>query len=782
MPDPVEPVDFSVLGYSGLKQFSGNIYEEFLPELQGQRAVKVYKEMRDNSFVIGAIMYTINNLARNVKWSIKPPKGFENNKDAKENALFIKSCFEDMSHTHDDLNSEILSMLPFGWSYFEKVYKIRLGDNEDPSKRSKFNDGRIGWRKIAIRSQETLDRWEFDDDGGIKGMWQNGPPTYKHVFIPIEKALLFRTGIHKGSPEGRALTLDTPVPTPDGWTTMGEIKIGDKLFDETGKIRYVIEKSEVFDNRDIYRITFSDGSEIEADENHQWLIKTFNDRYLTKKGRISTTKEMYDHINSIKTNPQYTCEETPVLDCPELELPCDPYLLGYWLGDGARAKATISVHANDYEHLSIELLRCGYRSHHDGATNCYIKDNFVLALRSAGVYEKKYIPSRYLRASKKQRMELLRGLMDSDGYCPRGNSHDKASLFSNTNTELLSGVMELIRTLGGKPRLRCYMKAGRKGGIINGKQITARKDCYSVRFKTKECCYKLPRKVENFADYSLDTPYKHYIESIEIVRKDRTVCIQVDSPSSMFLCGEGMIPTHNSLLRNAVVDHFYLKRISEAEAIGISRDMGGLPTMQVPPAYLSPSATPQQKSARMELEKMLSSIHRDQREFAMVPSEIDPDGRPTGFKFSLLGSSAKRQINTNDVILRYGKQIAMSMLAEFIYLGLDKVGSFALANTKTNMFSLAIGAILDSMSSVFERFAFPDILKLNGMDPSLSPRLVHGDLIMPTLEQMATYVNKLAQADVLTPSKELENMLLDFANLPRSQESSNTASPSDETE
>lgn len=113
---------------------------------------------------------------------------------------------EDMSHTWDDFISEILTMLPYGWSWHEICYKRREGPWEkDPARRSKFTDGKIGWRKIPIRSQETLLRWVFDERGGIKGMIQISPPTYQTVPLPIEKSLLFRVNSIKGNPEGRSL-------------------------------------------------------------------------------------------------------------------------------------------------------------------------------------------------------------------------------------------------------------------------------------------------------------------------------------------------------------------------------------------------------------------------------------------------------------------------------------------------------------------------------------------------------------------------------------------------
>ncbi len=192
--------DNKELGVTGLIRYgrTGQVFEEFLPELSGYRARKVYREMRDNDPVVGAFMFTIELLLRNVAWEVEGK-----NKQATD---FVEECIEDMSHTWADLIAEVFSMLTFGYSYHEIVYKLRKGpDQEDPAMRSKYKDGKIGWRKLPIRAQDTLMYWEFDDDGGVKGFWQLAPPSYVLTFIPIERALLFRTTSHKNNPEGRSV-------------------------------------------------------------------------------------------------------------------------------------------------------------------------------------------------------------------------------------------------------------------------------------------------------------------------------------------------------------------------------------------------------------------------------------------------------------------------------------------------------------------------------------------------------------------------------------------------
>lgn len=195
--------DFDELGVSGLVQYSGRVDEEFLKELAGQKAIRTYRQMAENDPVVGSILFAVDMLMRQVDWRLDPADETE---AAQREADFVESCLDDMALPWVEALSSILSMLVFGWSYHEVVYKRRGGpDEKDSKKRSKYDDGLIGWRKFAIRSQDTLFKWEFDEQGGIQGMWQSAPPYFELVLIPIEKALLFRTSSRKNNPEGMSV-------------------------------------------------------------------------------------------------------------------------------------------------------------------------------------------------------------------------------------------------------------------------------------------------------------------------------------------------------------------------------------------------------------------------------------------------------------------------------------------------------------------------------------------------------------------------------------------------
>ena len=188
------------LGRIGQRRFGGTVYEEFLPELRGKKGIAVYSEMADNDDIIGSILFAIKMLIRQCDWNIEP--GGDSKKDI-EAAEFVKSCMNDMQNTWIDTISEILSFLTYGWSFHEIVYKRRLGNSKDS--KSKYIDGLIGWKKLPIRSQETLWQWEFDEEDNLLAMTQSPPPSYRLCTIPISKALLFRTEIRKDNPEGRSI-------------------------------------------------------------------------------------------------------------------------------------------------------------------------------------------------------------------------------------------------------------------------------------------------------------------------------------------------------------------------------------------------------------------------------------------------------------------------------------------------------------------------------------------------------------------------------------------------
>lgn len=437
MAHPNDPMDFSngtteedllaIIGSTGLKKSGGYIDEEFLARLRGMQGIRYYREMIDNSPVLAAALNVIEMLIRQVEWRVEPA---DESDAAKAEAEETEGALEDMSHTFEDFISEVLSMIWAGWAGFETVYKLRKGETDDPTTRSQYNDGKWGWRKFEIRAQDTLQRWEFDDEGGLLGWHQMDTSAIGKgvVFIPIDKALLFRTKVFKGNPEG-------------------------------------------------------------------------------------------------------------------------------W-----------------------------------------------------------------------------------------------------------------------------------------------------------------------------------------------------------------------SMIRPAVLPYHYLKRIQQFEATGIERDLTGMPIMEVPPELLLSDATARDVATRQYLERFVTQVRLDERWGGLVPSEMASDGKSTGFKFKLMTTGGRRMIDTNAIVKRYETRMLMLFLAQFLVMGMDKVGSLALSSNMTDLFGTSLGTIMDIIASVFNRFAIRRRQALNGKPIELDPYIVHGDIEGPDLDLVAKYVQALAASGNLTPSKPLERKLLEMASLPQPPE------------
>lgn len=797
LPQLTTGMTFSELGNTGLRAFAGYVREEFLPQLQARQAQTVYREMADNSPVIGGILYAINATMRKVEWRVVPA---DDTPAAQEMAEFVESLQNDMSHTWEDSISEGLSMVQFGFAPQEIIYKRRLGrkpgmDPQRPGERlpsSQFDDGRIGWRSLPIRGQDTIIKWFFDQNGGTRGLTQQ-PWVGPLVDVPIEKLLLFRPSQHKGNPEGRPLPLDTPVRTPSGWTTMGAIKVGDRVYDEQGQPRSVTGKSEIFTDRPVYEIEFSTGSRIRADACHIWRVSDDNDR-THGRTRDMTTQQLADQLDraaaggkpGVAFGPSQerfarrkarsiSCGVAPVLEAEDVALPLDPYILGYWLGNGITGKAAFSVSKTDRFSIGEQFEAAGFTLNYDGNTTVSVSNGLLLGLRAAGVLTNKHVPQRYLLASPDQRLALLQGLMDADGHAPGVDAKDKASTFANTNMGLIASVEELVRSLGSQPRVRLLESAGSLGGVVNGHQIVARLDSYEVRYLLDKPVHRLPRKLHAQAMVRTNRSAGHFIRSIQRVDNADTVCIEVDSPSHLFLAGEGMVPTHNSVLRNAYRSYFMVKRIEEQEAILYER-MNGIPVIRVPSQLMEMAKSGDADAvAAMNLFKSIAvNLRIDEQMGLVLPSDMQEGANgPSAFPAYSLelvapgGNGGRASVTGDQTIVRHQNNMFMSVLADFISLGHGPTGTQALATSKTGMFFQSIEGYLNGMASVYNRHGLKRVWELNALDPDLMPEL-QPDLAQDVdLDILGNYVNRLATSGMaLFPNPDLEGALMDAAGLP----------------
>lgn len=229
-------------------------------------------------------------------------------------------------------------------------------------------------------------------------------------------------------------------------------------------------------------------------------------------------------------------------------------------------------------------------------------------------------------------------------------------------------------------------------------------------------------------------------------------------------------PEGRSILRSAVRPYNFLKRLEELEAIGIERELAGLPVLEVPPDYLDVDAPPNKKAQLVAFKKLLQQIRTDERGGIIIPSSVDPNkqGNPaSGFKLSLMSTGGRRAIDTNVTITRYENRIATALLGQFILLGSGGgAGSYALANEQASVFTIALGAALARIESELNHKLIPELCAVNGYDEREVPVLKFADLQDTSLNTLATFINQLVGANVLTPDDKLEEHLREIADLP----------------
>ena len=226
-------------------------------------------------------------------------------------------------------------------------------------------------------------------------------------------------------------------------------------------------------------------------------------------------------------------------------------------------------------------------------------------------------------------------------------------------------------------------------------------------------------------------------------------------------------PEGRSILRTAYRAYYFKKRIEEIEGYGIERDLAGFPVLYSPADMdIWDTENEDAMASLARAEQIVSSIRRDQREGLVLPGGYE---QGTGWKLDLVTSGSRRQFDTNAIIDRYDKRIATSVLADFVMLGQQEVGSFALADSKTKIFALAVGTFLDIICEVFNNQAIPRLIDINGehfKGITDYPKMKHGDIEDVDLQQFADFIVKLAGAGIIVPDDELEDEVRRVGGLP----------------
>ena len=362
---------------------------------------------------------------------------------------------------------------------------------------------------------------------------------------------------------GKEQPLSSKILTPNGWITMGEVKIGTKVIAADGKACNV---TGVYPKgiKDVYRVSFQDGTYVDCGLEHLWEVKTCEDRRNKKKPRIVNTKQMLNNfvLGKNTSNPYHNYSVRlvkPIQFQSNLkEDDIKPYIIGALLGDGSLSNNCIKFTSADKEvvdRISDELFIEDKISKYSGQNYDYgisskntkrdkngymLKSNTYIKLEEYGMMgktaEQKSIPKKYLYSSVNERIDLLRGLMDTDGYTQK-----KYSLceFDTTSKQLCIDILELIRGLGGKASYSTKIGKYKK----EGKEILCKK-VYRIYFYIKGINpFYLKRKANNFKEPVLN--YQKIIVDIKKVRQEECQCIMIDHPEHLYVT-DGYTLTHNT--------------------------------------------------------------------------------------------------------------------------------------------------------------------------------------------------------------------------------------------
>lgn len=396
---------------------------------------------------------------------------------------------------------------------------------------------------------------------------------------------------------GKSVTLDTKIPTPSGWSTMGEIKVGDEVFDRFGNVVKVTHKFPQ-PARQVYEVEFNTGEKVYCDAEHNWLVSTQKSRKINEFDKYVSDSRLKDNpLHVVKTTDEMLQESknikhygirsfnVPILEKPVEyfdsldieELPIHPYVLGLWLGDGDSNSVRLTAHPDDrkeyvkiFEQLGIDskLEPVGSNGRRwkfdikDMQKNLQKLDIFVGKQEKGS---KKSIPEIYKKSSVEARRLLLAGLMDSDGTV-----HKRLFIFCNSNLDLINDVREISSSLGLRTSIsqEPYLKKREKttdeyyqpiwrlyvSGGITLSMLPRKKDKYEKYIKLVE--NQKPRDRNRI------------IKSISITdRREEMACITVDGVDSTYLITESFIPTHNTTMLEALG-----KFIPKETRLGIAED------------------------------------------------------------------------------------------------------------------------------------------------------------------------------------------------------------------
>lgn len=366
-----------------------------------------------------------------------------------------------------------------------------------------------------------------------------------------------------GSGKGQPVSLE--IPTPNGFKKMGELKVGDKVFGRNGKPTTI---TGIFPQgkQKIYEVEFTSGQKTICDENHLWTLKKRNttdksaktysikqllNMNLSKKTKIGSTENIYCNLSY------------EPLEYEEKTFEIDPYILGVLIGDGSCNRSIIDIAnpENDIVEKVKQRLSEEYYINSTFYTACphhkiQMREkrngsSFFKKIKKLGLnklsYEK-FIPKEYLEGSIKQRIDLLHGLMDTDGCCRKRSKHSSVT-FCTTSLQLIKDVRQLVFSLGGVCRLQ-------KPDERYKTQLHHKHSCYQISIQTDFCPFSCKSKSDKWVPFK----NKNYLKSINYKGEEETVCIKVDAPDELYITSDCVL-THNTSIMCLLIELLKEKKV-----------------------------------------------------------------------------------------------------------------------------------------------------------------------------------------------------------------------------
>ena len=366
-------------------------------------------------------------------------------------------------------------------------------------------------------------------------------------------------GISLPSRTGKALAFDTPVLTRNGWKNHGDLTVNDEVIGLDGKFKRVLAVHNPCDME--YKVTFSDGEEVICHGNHEWVVK---DRHSTKKDLVTLeTKSMLGKCTDKDGHKRFAMPYCEIVEGEHKDLAVDPYTLGAWLGDGRNNDPDISNPKSDYA-IVQKILDNGYAiawqtEHKTTGVMYYAFKELRQQLQTFDMCHSrrrtpKHIPSEYLSASKEQRLQLLAGLLDTDGTL-RKKEHRYC--FTTTEPQLRDDFIALVHTFGWRTGVVRYEPK------LSSSGIQGRLPVFSVGFNPTEY---IPCQVERKQLHEYSVRKNITIDKIEICKGKKGNCITVED--GIYLVGNTLKPTHNSTTAIFGLSWLAMKRPNSHSAMG----------------------------------------------------------------------------------------------------------------------------------------------------------------------------------------------------------------------